>query len=261
MTSKPNHAVSDRLQAAQVAIFNSLAEADLQAALAPYGYDLARLREGEALYNRAVEAVNAAALALAAQKTATTQVRALRAADTVNYQLVAKTARVILSRPDLASLGLDVRGGMPRRWEHFDGAARTVFEGIRRDPERSAQFAAAGYGAEWFDRAMAQHEAWMMANVARAAAVGDRQGATSRQARALRELTVWVAAYIKIARIVLREQPALLEKIGVKVRTVRSAAQVAGRQKAAATLRAKRAAQAQSNREPTEAFGIFEDGI
>ena len=246
MAHSQARAISSRLQAAQVAIFNSLADAELQAALSPYGYDLARLHEGEQLYNRAVAAVDAAALALAAKKTATMQVQALRTIAVANYQTLAQTVRVILSEPELAAVGLNIKGGMPRRAVNFEQAARLLFAGARQNVEISAKLAATGYGAEWLDRAAAQHEAWVAADIARLATIGERQRATVLQSEALRAVTGWVAAYIKIARIVLRDRPTLLEKIGVKVRTTRSAAQVAGRQKAAATRRANRVAQAQA---------------
>jgi hypothetical protein len=242
MPTQLNRAISRKLQAAQVAIFNTLADADLQAAVAANGYTPDKLRAGEQLYQRAVAAVDARALALAAQKTATAHVQAARATAQAAYQTLAQTARVVLTNAELAALGLDRKGGMPRRAAAFSEMARILFGNARQEAEISAQLAAVGYGPAWIDQAAAALEAWQSACVAQNRTTGESWRATTNQTDALRDLTVWVATYIKLARIVLREQPALLEKIGVKVRTVKSAAQLARPQKAAATRRANRLA-------------------
>lgn len=255
MPSKLNRAIANKLQAAQVAIFNTLADADLQAAVAAFGYDTAKLQQGEQVYRRAVAAVDARALAWATQKTATVQLQATRLALNATYQTVAKVARVVLTSGDLTALGLDQKGGMPRQAAAFSDATQLLFDNARKPGAIGAKLAEVGVGPDELDRAIEVREAWQSARFVRDNAISHGRNTTEEQTAALRDLTVWVATYIKIARIALREQPALLEKIGVKVRVGRSAAQVAGRQRAAATRRANRAARAAAPSEPIGELG------
>jgi len=50
----------------------------------------------------------------------------------------------------------------------------------------------------------------------------------------------WVAQYLKIAKVALRNKRQLLEKIGVAARTTKTASQRAAPKKAAATRAAKK---------------------
>jgi len=255
MPTNLNRAIANKLQAAQVAIFNTPGDADLQTAVAAFGYGPDKLREGEQVYQRAVAAVDARALAWAAQKAATAQLQTVRLALNEAYQLVAKVARVVLTDSELVALGLNRKGGMPRQAVELWDAAGLLFSNARKAGTIGAKLAEVGVGPEALDRATAVLEAWQSARFVRDNAIRDGKTATDEQAAALRDLTVWVATYIKIARIALRDQPALLEKLGVKVRAGRSAAQVAGRQKAAATRKANRAARAAETSEPIGELG------
>lgn len=255
MPSKLNRAIANKLQAAQVAIFNTLADADLQATVSAFGYDAAKLQQGEQIYQQAMAAVDACAVAWAEQKAATVLAQAARQRTQARYQTLTQTARVIFDEASLAGLGLNRRGGMPRQFAEFLSKSRTLFDSARTNPSLSGPLAAHGLGAEWLDRADEAVNEMVATELAQSAARGYRLRATTLQTAALRDLTVWVATYIKIARIALRDQPALLEKIGVKVRVGRSAAQVAGRQRAAATRRANRAARAAAPSEPIGELG------
>jgi len=58
-----------------------------------------------------------------------------------------------------------------------------------------------------------------------ALAKGSKQQATQDQAAALAALNEWVAQYLRIARVALRNKQQLLEKIGGAARPRRTAAQ------------------------------------
>ena len=255
MPTKLNRAIANKLQAAQVAIFNTLGDADLQATVATFGYDAAKLQQGEQVYQQAVAAVDACALAWAEQKAATVLAQAARKRTQAHYQTLTQTARVIFDEAGLAGLGLNRRGGMPRQFDEFLSKSQTLFGAARTNLSLSGPLATHGLGTEWLDRADEAVNETVATELAQRVARSHRLNATTLQTAAVRDLTVWVATYIKIARIALRDQPALLEKLGVKVRAGRSAAQVAGRQKAVATRKANRAARAAETSEPIGELG------
>ena len=60
------------------------------------------------------------------------------------------------------------------------------------------------------------------------------------------ELNKWVGTYTTVAKAALRSKPQLLEKLGIKVRSSKTAAQRAAPAKAAATRAARSAAKKQA---------------
>ncbi len=54
---------------------------------------------------------------------------------------------------------------------------------------------------------------------------GAAQQATRDQDTAIKAMNAWLAQYIKIAKVALRDKKQLLEKIGVTARTTKTAAQ------------------------------------
>lgn len=65
--------------------------------------------------------------------------------------------------------------------------------------------------------------AYEQANLAQEAAKGKAQQATDVQRHSISALHTWIAQYRKIARVALRHNPQALEKIGIAVRTAKTA--------------------------------------
>jgi hypothetical protein len=59
MPTKSSQTIADRLNAAQVAINNTLADSEIQSLVAAYGYNKVRMNEGKQWYDQAFNAVNA----------------------------------------------------------------------------------------------------------------------------------------------------------------------------------------------------------
>ena len=114
------------MNAAQLAIANSLADPEIKAAVAQFGYPTAKLNKGKQLYDAALTAVNAQKTGKGDQKTATAdlKVKAQDARDA--YQAAAKIARATLDKDGLATLGLS--GKEPRSTAGFIQAGYTLFD-------------------------------------------------------------------------------------------------------------------------------------
>ncbi len=232
--SRPNFSIADQLNAAQLAICNSLADTEIQAAVAGFGFTTAKLNEGKKLYDAALAAVNAQSLASGAQQDATSALETARKSAHDAYQALARVARASLPKAGLAALGLE--GGEPRGTAGFLAAAYTLFDNAGKQPA----LAGFGYDATRLAAERAKITAYDTANQKQEAAKGAAQQSTRQQDAALQSLAAWVAQYLKIARVALRDKPQLLEKLGVAARTGLTQAQKEGRKKAAA----KRAATA-----------------
>ncbi|MBI5563982.1 MAG: hypothetical protein HY870_03730 [Chloroflexi bacterium] len=233
MSTRPMKSAAQQLNAAQLAIANSLADPEIKAAVAQFGFTTAKLNKGKALYDAALAAVNAQKSGKGTQKDTTAQLKAALTDARDAYQALAKVARAALSKEEQAMLGL---GKEPRGTAAFIAAGYTLFD----NAGEIAALAEYGYDAERLAAERAKIEAYDQANQAQEMAKGSAQQATQDQDAALAAMSEWVAQYLKIARVALRGKKQLLEKIGVLARTSKTAAQKAAPKKAAASRAAKK---------------------
>jgi hypothetical protein len=211
--------IAQQLNAAQLAIVNSLADPEIKAAVAQFGYTTAKLNAGKKLYDAALAAVNAQKSSKGDQKTATADLKAKEKDARDAYQAAAKVARAALDKDGLAKLGL--AGKEPRGTAGFIQAGYTLFD----NAAESGLLTEFGYEADRVAAERAKIEAFDQANQAQEMAKGAAQQATQDQAAALKAMNDWVAQYLKIAKVALRGKKQLLEKIGVTARTGKTAAQ------------------------------------
>ena len=106
----------------------------------------------------------------------------------------------------------------------FLGQALTLFDNALNVPEIKTVLAEYGYSAERLQTERAKIEDYDQANQTQEAAKGAAQQATVVQNKALAELDSWMARYLKIAKVALRHDKQLLEKIGIVARTSKRAA-------------------------------------
>ncbi len=232
--ARPKASAAQQLNAAQLAIANSLADPEIKAAVAQFGYPTAKLNKGKSLYEAALAAVNAQKSGKGTQKDTTAQLKAALIDARDAYQALAKVARAALSKEDLTTLG--IAGKEPRSTAAFIQAGYTLFD----NAGEVAALADFGYDADRLTAERAKIEAYDQANQTQEMAKGSAQQATQDQDAALAALSDWVAQYVKIAKVALRGKKQLLEKIGVIARTTKTAAQRAAPKKAAATRAAKK---------------------
>lgn len=227
MPTKSPSSIAERLNAAKLAVANSLAEAEIQSLVAAYGYPSAELIKGDSLYEAALAAVNAQKSAEGAQAQATQELVQAEKLARDAYQSLAKVARAIFTSdgPRLIALGLS--GAVPRDTAGFVASASALF-GNAVDAPSLANY---GYDTARLAAERAKITAFDSANQKQEAAKGAAQQATREQESALKSMDAWRAQYLKIARVALRDKPQLLEKIGVAARTSKTSAQRAARKK------------------------------
>ncbi|MFN8596968.1 MAG: hypothetical protein U0559_12395 [Anaerolineae bacterium] len=219
MPTRPTLSTAQQLHAAQLAILNSLGDPEIKALVAEYGYTTSKLNHGKALYEAAVAAANAQKASLGDQKAATAALRQMEAEARDAYQALSRVARATLPEPDLVALGLD--GSMPLNVAGFLQAAYTLFD----NAGSIGLLAEFGYEADRLATERVKIEALAQAEQAQALAKGSKQQATQDQAAALAALNEWMAQYLKIARVALRNKQQLLEKIGGAARPRRTTTQ------------------------------------
>ncbi len=223
--TRPMTTIADQLNAAQLAVNNSLADEEIQALVSGFGYSSQGLQGGCELFERAQAAVQAQKLAAGAQQVATQAVVDAKTAAADAYQALAKVARAICNSSQLTALGLNRQ--MPRDTAGFLTAAYTLFD----NAATLGTLSDFGYTPEKLTLERGKVTAYDQLNQRQEAAKGAAQQATREQEAALKELNEWLAQYLKIAKVALREKPQLLEKLGIAARTSKTAAQRAAAQK------------------------------
>lgn len=221
MSTRPHFTIAERLNAAKLAIANSLEEAEIQSLVSGYGYSPAKLGEGKALYEAALAAVSEQVAARGAQQLATSELEQAEIAARDAYQALAKVSRAVFQddKPRLVALGLDHQ--MPDSTAGFIVTAFTLFDNAASAPVLP-DF---GYDSQRIKAEGAKIVAFEHADEKQEAAKGVAQQATQKSEAALDTLDAWRAKYVKIARVALRVHPQLLEKLGVLARTSKTAAQ------------------------------------
>ena len=235
MCARPKESQADRLTAAQIAIDNSLSDDEIQARVAEYGYPVAKLTAGKTLYTAALNAVGNAESAAGAQKLATDHVESAEQIARDAFQALAKVCRAAFSDEPAQLTALQLDGKTPRSTAAFLTTANILFQNALGTPEIQTTLAEYGYTAQKLQTECAKITSFSQANESQEAAKGAAQQATVVQNNALAELDDWMARYIKIAQVALRDEPQLLEKLGILSRSSKTAAQLAQRRKKTTT--------------------------
>jgi hypothetical protein len=240
MSKRTKNNISKRLNQAQTAINNTLADPEIQGLMAGYGYSAAKMTEGKQLYQQAVAVVEAQSAAAGSQQFSTKQT--LNAGKTAleAYQGLAKVARAVYVRDRAQRVALGLSGLMPKNTPAFLTAAYTLFDNVIGNPSIKATLSIYGYDDGRLQSERAKILAYDSMNQAQDAAKGAAQQATQEQDALMKSLSDWLAQFIKIAKVALHGKPQLLEKLSVVARSSKTPAQRAAPKKAAATRKAKK---------------------
>jgi hypothetical protein len=244
--SKPKQGISERLNAANVAISNALSDAQIGKYLGEYGYQTPKLSEGKTLYEAADGAVKKQVAAMGDKKNASARQEAAEKRARTAYQNLAQVARAAFrgDKGSLASLGLD--NPMPTPLPLFLTMATALFDNASHTAQIAATLAGFGYTTEKLSAERGKIVELSAAIQAHEAASGAAQQATSEQNKAMEALDYWMGAFIRVAKVALRDEPQLLEKLGILKRNSKTPAQRASAGKAAATRKAKKDAAAKT---------------
>jgi hypothetical protein len=205
-----------RLLAAQLACEAVLNDRELQASLAAYGYDAARLAEGKALRDQALALHQRQRAGYGEQFAATDAHSAAQAQAHAAYMRHLAVARVALREDRGAAQKLDL-AARKRTQAGWLLQARQFYANALGEPAIVGKLAAFGVAREQLEAAEQLVAAVEAVLVARQSKQGQAQEATRARDAALSALNRWMRDFVAIARVALAEQPQLLERLGVAV--------------------------------------------
>ncbi|KAB8142303.1 hypothetical protein F8S13_15060 [Chloroflexia bacterium SDU3-3] len=217
MPSPYKNAIDDLLAAAEASISNA-ADPIIAPLLAAYGYDGARIAEGQALYDTALDTLARQRKEQGEENSASASFQAAREAADTAYMRLVKVARVALSRDAAALQELGLVGPRKRTINGWVGQARQFYTALERTPSHQAALTRYGITAARLAADRASFEAMLEAKNIYDRERGDSQDASEHREVAFEALEDWMDEFIPIARVALDEHPQLLEKLGVQVK-------------------------------------------
>lgn len=234
-----NLKITEKIDAAQLAIDNSLESAAIMERVTKYGYTKERLQEAAALVKAAMDAVEKRMRLANFQVDLTAKVETAKKEAFAVYQDLAQTARTVFKgdKARLKLLGID--GRMPKADGEFIISAYAMFDNAEV-PEVQAALTEYGYDAKRLREDRKIIEAFDKLHQKQESAKGDAQQSTRDQDAALKRMFDWHMRYRIIAKRALRGDKELLEKLGILARSVKTAAQRGAGKKASATRAAKK---------------------
>ena len=238
--AKPKQSISERLSFANVAISNALSDAQIGKLLAEYGYNTQKLNEGKGVFTAADTAVKRQIALYGAQKEASKKADDAEKAARSAYQSLSQVAKAAFGQ-DKAKLGvLGLDRAMPNPVPLFITMATALFDNAMQNKEIADVLKNYGYTAERLTTERKKIEQLESARAAYESAKGAAQQATAEQKKAMEALDAWMSGFVKVARVALKEQPQLLEKLGILKRGEKTPAQRQASAKSAQTKKANK---------------------
>lgn len=206
--------MNDRLQAAQMAIDNALADAEIKAELALFGYDEAKLLAGQTLHAETAALFRQQDIEYGEQFAATADFHEKWEAARVAYGRSLKVARIAFKDDDKAQRALRLSGDRKNSFSGWFKQADTFYQNLLASPDAIAAIGTFGY-----DQIKLQAEADLVtaandANNTQQQEIGDAQDTTKARDAKLDALDNWMSDFRGIAEVALAERPQLLEKLG-----------------------------------------------
>ena len=219
--AQPSKDTNQRIDAflahARTSLTNGRDVPEAQAILGPLGYDAKKLGEGLALLDEAVAAVGDQVREYGEQYAATATAGQLLRAWSKAYVAHLELARLRFgASPRAAILGL--RGDRRQDAAGLLQQGRGFYEGVRDDAEFAAGMAAWKVTPGVVAAALAAIEGVEAAQVAQAKESGEAEVATAERDEDVQDVQDFLVVYEGLARIVLADEPQLMETLDLRER-------------------------------------------
>ena len=205
----------DFIQEALFIIGNAKADPEIAAAIAEFGYDAAKLDEGEALIARLVELASSQRAEYgqrydATQATSETWKKAEEA-----YGRALKVARIALRDRRGARSAMMVDGPRNKSLTGWLHQAEAFYAGLFKDPEALAEMSRFRYTPQSLQRDQA-----LLAELSRTATMalkekGEAFDSTRERDRKLDEVARWISDLRSICKLALKDSPGKLRALGI----------------------------------------------
>ena len=204
----------ERLTAAELATQNALADDQIRAALATYGYDEARIQQGYDLFTAARELAVTQQSDYGDQYGATAELSQTWETAQKNYMRDLKVARIALRDNAAAEAALKLNGKRKKSFSGWMEQAQTFYGNMLENPEYVTEMGRFGYTQEGLLTAIDEIQAVIDANLAQESSKGIAQDATRQRDARADEMDQWMSDFKAISLLALEDNSQMLEKLG-----------------------------------------------
>ena len=211
------HSIEEKLHEAQLAIDNAIADPIVASAIAEFGYDDARMAEGKALYEKAIELQQKQFAEYGDKFEATEGLHKIwQTADAV-YRTTFRVARIAMKEKKKAWSTMRLYNANNRSLPIWLSEAKALYGNLLKDQDLVLAMERFGYTRDRLLEEQALVHSVEEAKRIKEDEKSDAQHATMQRDQALAELGEWFDDFLEIADIALAETPQKLEKLGVVV--------------------------------------------
>ena len=238
MSARPSQSEQNQLDKSKKLIYGTIENQDIQDIMAPEGYTSEEMQGGVLLHTKCEGFFSGKYVVRGAKSGASDEEDSAEAIVRGNYQSLKTTCLDNLQKPHWVTLR--IIGETPSKEVDFQASAKTLYTNILLGEEIKAILKKKGYPEA---RLLAEQNtllAYLGLGVKQAGAKGTSENYTKQKDAAFAELKNWCAKYTRKVRSALKGQPQLAEKLGITIHSGLTAAQIAGKKKAAATRAAKK---------------------
>jgi hypothetical protein len=216
--SYSNLSIDGKLAASQQAIANAASNAEIGALLAGFGYDAARIAEGQALYDAAQAAQVAQKQEYGEQYAASQAFESAWKTANQTYMQLVKVARVAFSSDPNAFTALGIAGRRKPTYPGWLEQAQQFYLAALANADFQTGLARFGVSPQKLQDGKALVDAVVAAKQAQGTETAEAQAATQARDAALEALDAWMSDFIAIAKIAL-EGTQLSEALGILERS------------------------------------------
>lgn len=214
-----NNRIDDFLHTAQVTIDNSLNNPDILKAVSELGYTSQRLQQGKKLYNLAAAAQLKQQTEAGGQLSASQTVKDAWDAAKKPYIRNLKIARIAFKSDSGIATKLALSGKRKQSLSGWLAQANQFYKIALEDKKVQTGLKEFGITPAKLQTGLKAVRALEAANLTQEKEKGEAQAATQTRDAAIDDLQDWLSDYRAIAKIVLEDDPQLLEALGVVVRS------------------------------------------
>ncbi len=214
-----NQEITKQVAQSRIALKNARDEADLQAVLAPFGYDPARIDEGLALIEAVQEEMDGQSIQYAERYGATMALQEKAEAVRVAYTRHTKLARVAFEPDTPGYTRLALAGRRSRNRAAWMAQARQFYDTLLDDAALLQTTSAYTLDQQTAEATRAALDAVEAAQLKQVKETSKARQATRRRDEAVAALRRYMKDFNRIARIATEPHPQLREKMGMVERS------------------------------------------
>lgn len=212
--------IPEKMQKYSELIDNTISDPVILSGVAVYGYTLEKVKLGKVHLDETAELIVKQGDEDAEQKHADDSFKALRSKIEAQFRKDRKLAKIALEEePLLLKVNLGVMGDVSYNFPDLMVELNQFYDNALKSTEIMTAFGELNLSSEKLQAMQADIAALKSLKLTQKKEMGEAQMATKERDKKLSVLDKWAKRYKKVATIAFEDQPQILEKLGILVRS------------------------------------------